>query len=236
MAPPWNSVSAAMMSVIGVSVLNFCLASVPFHCWWEHGGKTNETVADAAGGPAIVVEYLGFAPEQFCDEVQHNAPIPFEYVEMVRRILRAAYHAPHTMRRVLRAAYYAPRTTRCALLTTHYAPSEHHTTYHSLLTTHYSLLTPHYLPRARCAPSYIPPTPHQVCILLFSLEFALRVAACPAGPGLLAFFTGLPNVIDIVAIVPWYIEIVIARFAGEGTSLSFLSVRSMSCVRRALHV
>ena len=117
MAPSWNSVSAAMMSVIGVSVLNFCLASVPFHCWLEHGGKTNETVADAAGGTAIVVEYLGFAPEQFCDEVQHNAPIPFEFVEMVRRVLRAAYDAPPTARRLLCAAYYALRTTHYSLRT-----------------------------------------------------------------------------------------------------------------------
>jgi len=38
------------------------------------------------------------------------------------------------------------------------------------------------------------------------------------------FFTGLANIIDIVAILPWYIEIVIASLAGEGTSLSFLSV------------
>ena len=34
-----------------------------------------------------------------------------------------------------------------------------------------------------------------------------QVAACPAGPGLVGFFTGAANIIDIVAIVPWYIEL-----------------------------
>ena len=138
-----NRVSAVMMSVIGVSVVNFCLASVPFNCSWEHGGKVNETVVNSSG--TYVVEYLSYAPERRCDPVQPNAPIPFESVEMF-------------------------------------------------------------------------------CIILFTIEFMLRVAACPAGPGLVGFFTGAANIIDIVAIVPWYIELLIQLVAGEGTSLSFLSV------------
>jgi len=28
-----------MMGTIGISVANFCLASVPFNCTWEDGGK-----------------------------------------------------------------------------------------------------------------------------------------------------------------------------------------------------
>ena len=51
-----------MMSVIGISVVNFCLASVPFHCYWEDGGKVNETVVNASG--TFVVEYLAYAPER----------------------------------------------------------------------------------------------------------------------------------------------------------------------------
>ena len=52
-----------------------------------------------------------------------------------------------------------------------------------------------------------------MCIILFSLEFALRVAACPAGPGLLGFSTGLANIIDVVAILPWYAHVYIYAFA-----------------------
>ena len=97
-----NRVSAVMMSVIGVSVVNFCLASVPFNCSWEHGGKVNETVVNSSG--TYVVEYLSYAPERRCDPVQPNAPIPFESVEMFCIIL-------FTIEFVLRVAARPPTPT-----------------------------------------------------------------------------------------------------------------------------
>ena len=97
-----NRVSAVMMSVIGVSVVNFCLASVPFNCSWEHGGKVNETVVNSSG--TYVVEYLSYAPERRCDPVQPNAPIPFESVEMFCIIL-------FTIEFVLRVAACPPTPT-----------------------------------------------------------------------------------------------------------------------------
>ena len=98
-----SRVSAVMMSVIGVSVVNFCLASVPFNCSWEHGGKVNETVVNSSG--TYVVEYLSYAPERRCDPVQPNAPIPFESVEMFCIIL-------FTIEFLLRVAACAPTPTR----------------------------------------------------------------------------------------------------------------------------
>ena len=41
------------------------------------------------------------------------------------------------------------------------------------------------------------------CIVIFTVEFCLRLCSCSAGPGLLRFCSSLPNLIDLVAIVPW---------------------------------
>ena len=44
------------------------------------------------------------------------------------------------------------------------------------------------------------------CIVIFTVEFCLRLCSCSAGPGLLRFCSSLPNLIDLVAIVPWLPE------------------------------
>ena len=41
-----------------------------------------------------------------------------------------------------------------------------------------------------------------VCIMIFSAEFVLRVLACPAGPGIVAFCRNFANIIDVVRAAP----------------------------------
>ncbi len=109
---PAKFFSLLMMSVIITSVINFCLASIPYNCWWENGGLINETAINETDGSTYVVEYLAYDPVRMCDKMQDNAPIPFETIEMV-------------------------------------------------------------------------------CIILFTIEFLLRVVTCVAGPGFVGFFTGI---------------------------------------------
>ena len=74
---PAKFFSLLMMSVIITSVINFCLASIPYNCWWENGGLINETAINETDGSTHVVEYLAYDPVRMCDKMQDNAPIPF---------------------------------------------------------------------------------------------------------------------------------------------------------------
>lgn len=155
---PAKFFSLLMMSVIITSVINFCLASIPYNCWWENGGLINETAINETDGSTYVVEYLAYDPVRMCDKMQDNAPIPFETIEMV-------------------------------------------------------------------------------CIILFTIEFLLRVVTCVAGPGFVGFFTGFANIIDVVAILPWYVELIIAVVVGAGGGdISFLSVLRIIRIFRVMRL
>lgn len=135
--------SFLLMMTIAVSVVNFCLASVPFNCWYVDDGYVNETIVNSSG--EFVVRYLSESPVRKCDETDESADSPFALVEMA-------------------------------------------------------------------------------CIIVFTLEFLLRIAASPAGPGVVGFCCNAANLVDVVAIVPWYVELVILSVVGTGSDLSFLSV------------
>ena len=70
------------------------------------------------------------------------------------------------------------------------------------------------------------------CIMVFSIEFVVRLATCPAGPGLGAFWTTLMNWIDLVAIVPWYINVI----TGGGAALSGLAVLRVLRLARVMRI
>jgi len=57
------------------------------------------------------------------------------------------------------------------------------------------------------------------CIMVFTTEFVLRLLASPEGPGVISYCTNWANIIDLVSIMPWYIE-----QAFSGSSLDVLSV------------
>jgi hypothetical protein len=65
-----------------------------------------------------------------------------------------------------------------------------------------------------------------ICIVWFTAEFAIRFAACPDH---LRFFKNLLNIIDLVAIVPYYVTLGAvlvddARSSGQAMSLAILRV------------
>jgi len=67
------------------------------------------------------------------------------------------------------------------------------------------------------------------CIMIFSAEFALRLLCCPAAVGLLNFCRNPANVIDLVAIMPWYID----RVGLEGPGfLSLLRIIRITRIAR----
>ena len=58
-----------------------------------------------------------------------------------------------------------------------------------------------------------------VCIMIFTLEYLLRLFASPQGPGVCSYLTNAANIIDLVSVLPWYIE-----KASAGGGLAVLSV------------
>jgi len=57
------------------------------------------------------------------------------------------------------------------------------------------------------------------CISVFTAEYILRAWASPAGPGYLRYFLGPANLVDLVSIMPFYIELI-----AKGGNLEVLSV------------
>ena len=61
------------------------------------------------------------------------------------------------------------------------------------------------------------------CIAVFTLEYFVRLFASPQGPGVIPFVIGLWNVVDVISILPFYVEIILSFF-NLGPQLSYLSV------------
>ncbi len=63
------------------------------------------------------------------------------------------------------------------------------------------------------------------CIVIFTVEYLTRLCASPAGPGPLRFALMPTNIIDILAILPFYIEqILLAAGSGGSNDLAVLKV------------
>jgi len=78
-----------------------------------------------------------------------------------------------------------------------------------------------------------------ICIGCFTIEFLLRLLSSPATIGLGAFLSSVPNWIDVVAIVPFYIDIIVllaapGAAAGGGRVLAVLRIVRLTRVLRVL--
>jgi len=78
-----------------------------------------------------------------------------------------------------------------------------------------------------------------VCIGVFTIEYVLRLFASPATIGLGAFLSSVPNWIDLVAILPFYVDLVVMAAApnadaGGGKVLGVLRIVRLTRVLRVL--
>ncbi|KAK5967437.1 hypothetical protein GCK32_022547, partial [Trichostrongylus colubriformis] len=55
------------------------------------------------------------------------------------------------------------------------------------------------------------------CIIWFTFEFILRLAVTPSR---LQFLVGIMNIVDMIAIIPFYLELGLAMFGVDVASLS----------------
>lgn len=75
------------------------------------------------------------------------------------------------------------------------------------------------------------------CITIFTAEYVLRAWAAPAGPGYLAYFLGPANLVDLVSILPFYMELLFDAIGGNGADgLDVLSVLRLIRLTRITRV
>jgi len=74
-----------------------------------------------------------------------------------------------------------------------------------------------------------------VCVIIFSFEFVVRALTCGIAVGYFKFWTDVMNLIDLLAIIPWYLDIVLDALNTEGDA-SFLGVLRVVRLVRVLRV
>mmetsp|Transcript_14021 Transcript_14021/g.29594 ORF Transcript_14021/g.29594 Transcript_14021/m.29594 type:complete len:432 (+) Transcript_14021:378-1673(+) len=82
------------------------------------------------------------------------------------------------------------------------------------------------------------PEPHRspyteieyVCIIIFTVEYILRLLSCSAGPGVCRFLAQVMNLIDLISILPFYIQKIAGSSGLEG--LAVLRVLRLARVLR----
>jgi len=62
------------------------------------------------------------------------------------------------------------------------------------------------------------------CILIFTFEYIARLAASPQGPGVARYLVAPANIIDLVSIMPWYIEYAMVATGATASGIEVLSV------------
>ena len=76
-----------------------------------------------------------------------------------------------------------------------------------------------------------------LCIAVFSLEFLLRLFSCPVTIGLRAFIKSKANWIDLVAIVPFYVDVIVMFSSPDGANgARWLAVLRVVRLTRVLRV
>lgn len=74
-----------------------------------------------------------------------------------------------------------------------------------------------------------------VCVMIFTVELVLRFFACPDKCAFLSY-TQFMNWIDILAIVPWYIEKVIQEITGSSVPIDFFKILRLLRVFRVFRI
>ncbi|EDO46155.1 predicted protein, partial [Nematostella vectensis] len=64
-------------------------------------------------------------------------------------------------------------------------------------------------------------TVDSVCVAVFTAELSVRFYVCPKKK---KFFKGVMNVIDILAVIPYYISLIVESFGGDTSFLQILKV------------
>ena len=75
-----------------------------------------------------------------------------------------------------------------------------------------------------------------LCIMVFSVEYVLRILTCTTSMSLVSFIFAPMNVVDLVAILPYYLDLILAaaRQRGENaTSLGSAQSRRLRLIGRA---
>ena len=62
------------------------------------------------------------------------------------------------------------------------------------------------------------------CIIIFTLEYFIRLVASPEGPGVIKYIITLSNLIDLISILPFYIELILVLAGVDAGGLTVLSV------------
>ena len=74
------------------------------------------------------------------------------------------------------------------------------------------------------------------CNIVFTIEYFSRLVASPQGPGVVRYILGLSNIIDLVSILPFYIELVMSALQADGggalASLSVLRLIRLTRITR----
>lgn len=86
-------------------------------------------------------------------------------------------------------------------------------------------------------PLFAPAQIEYFCIIVFTIEFFLRICSCSADAGLLRFCVSIMNLVDLLAIVPWWVmSIQTWTNSGSSDSLKALAVLRVLRLTRVVRV
>jgi len=74
------------------------------------------------------------------------------------------------------------------------------------------------------------------CIIIFTIEYFVRLVASPAGPGVVRFVLGAANIIDVVSVLPFYIELILALAGVQQDGLNVLGILRLIRLSRVTRI